>query len=73
MPFFILNFSKYSYFTSTIQIPHHDNDATGWFNLNDGSVCHGLSPRRFFVSVLEILHTSSMSPYEDPAKLVFFA
>ena len=32
---------------------------TGWFKLNDGNLFPGQSPRRFFESAREILHTTS--------------
>ena len=44
----------------------------GWFKLKDGKLFPGQSPRRFFESDREHLHTSSMSPYEDLTELFFF-
>ena len=57
----------------TFHFPHirHNNQtrydkeaSTGWFKLNDGNVFPGRSPRLFFESDCENLHTS-YSPYED--------
>ena len=38
---------------------------TGWFKLHDGKLFPGQSPRRCFESDRTIMHTFSISPYED--------
>ena len=48
------------------------NNSQAGSKLNDGNLFPGQSPRRFFESDRDILHTYSMSPHDDPTDLTFF-